>query len=930
VKHLFTFHSLKVDGPWLIIALLLLWILAKNIISALLTKVANGLADALLRLLSGSKSLNRLAIRHYRRKVSAKYAKADVPFVDGLHLDMRTVYVQLKRSDEHGQELDGDAYASVRNNQFSVVLGPPGAGKSMLLRNSMLLWAEKRSERSAGTIPVLVNLRRCDGSTPLLDGILAALREDGFRGSSRFVRRALTRGHLRMLFDGLDEVATEKRAVVTDQLRRLAAECNDSDGQMVVTCRSAIYEGQLRPEFSNIVRVAEFTDAQIAQFLLSWPLIDDVSVVNQLLAALQDAPRIKQLARNPLLLTMIAYLYSDVRPGQSFKLPTSRSQFYKEAVSELLRMKREREYREPEKKIVLQKLAILAYDQPAGARDRMTLGYAQVIDCIAQTVVRLNLERRDAAPMLDEIVERSGLMIRIDAGDRFQFAHLTLQEFLAAAELAEDAATLLGRYYSDPVAWREPLKLWCGLVSQDCTDVVRKVYANDPTLGFECIVEANHLSEDLVAEIMTDFKGRLTMSSADEAVIGAVAAVAADSRPRGRSMFGYLADLARADNIYWNEAAVAALAKTSLPEAARVLVRLGYRNAALTSAIVAMGDLAVPALAEAAVERKPYMIEMLARIGTASAIRALADLLARTDVVAYWAAWAIGRVLTNPRTLAIVGEFDAADIRGITSLARCDWVGRKYADWGPNARAIVSRAAWLIMNCPDDAVPMNSESVATMIALPVVAVGLSAVLARAESPAVGRRPRFRGAHARSGTIRDGELRLTMPDGVGSTSRSSDLWSRLLGSADTVFVNELKLLKDAGVPARYIALLDSLEDMVRTELLRKMRAYAPSVLQPDDWIAADREIPRGFERGGAMILGCGSPVIFGIFGLSLGLDWSIWRLLAWESLFLVILAGTLWSWIRRSIAVGRAERNPLRGLLKLSERISQSSFSIIAD
>lgn len=59
--------------------------------------------------------------------------------------------------------------------------------------------------------------------------------------------------------------------------------------------------------------------------------------------------------------------------------------------------------------------------------ERRTLELADVLKEIRAVLPDLTLKTEDAQPLLDEIVQRSGLMLAIDGGTRYQFTHLTLQ-----------------------------------------------------------------------------------------------------------------------------------------------------------------------------------------------------------------------------------------------------------------------------------------------------------------------------------------------------------------------------------------------------------------------------------------------------------------------------------------------------------------------
>ena len=131
--------------------------------------------------------------------------------------------------------------------------------------------------------------------------------------------------------------------------------------------------------------------------------------VEQLLRALRDCPRIMSLGRNPLLLTIIAFLYSDPK----FILPHSRAEFYQKATTLLLELwhQEHNRYRMREKHTVLQHLALRFQDSKRRHdRDRRSMDFQTVLAEVKQVLPKVDLDpSKDAKPLLDEIVERSGL-----------------------------------------------------------------------------------------------------------------------------------------------------------------------------------------------------------------------------------------------------------------------------------------------------------------------------------------------------------------------------------------------------------------------------------------------------------------------------------------------------------------------------------------
>src|SRR5579872_62743 len=82
--------------------------------------------------------------------------------------------------------------------------------------------------------------------------------------------------------------------------------------------------------------------------------------VEQLMKALRERPSIMLLARNPLMLTIIAWLYTDT----PVELPHSRAEFYGKSTALLLGdwHAERNEYSMPAKQHVLRDLALLLQD----------------------------------------------------------------------------------------------------------------------------------------------------------------------------------------------------------------------------------------------------------------------------------------------------------------------------------------------------------------------------------------------------------------------------------------------------------------------------------------------------------------------------------------------------------------------------------------
>ncbi len=375
---------------------------------------------------------------------------------------------------------------------------------------------------------------------------------------------------------------------------------------------------------------------------------------------------------------------------------------------------------------VLQQLALAAQDAPASDMDRQVLPYAKVIATIKTILPATVLREDDVQPLLDEIVTRSGIIKQIRGEQSFHFAHLTLQEFLIAAELADRPDDLIQRYRSDPAIWRETIKLWCGYVSRDSKQVISAVFESDPVLAFECLADAVQVDEPLARKVTQYHEESLRISGAnDDAVVQAFGAVASDYGPRGQAVLNFLTNMADAPGDPRHAAALRALAASKLPHAADVLARLYPNSSAASDALRTMGDLAVPAYVSHAKRGELAAVDDLASIATPAAARELVSLLASDTDTATRAAWRIASLIQNPD---VEETLRVSDDLPTPSGPRLDPV------WAPFRQQsttqwleVMGRVAYLLDNSPDEAVP-SVVNVDRRIAIPLCAVSINNLL----------------------------------------------------------------------------------------------------------------------------------------------------------------------------------------------------------
>ncbi|MFD4728333.1 NACHT domain-containing protein [Streptomyces seoulensis] len=396
------------------------------------------------------------------------------------------------------------------------VIGGPGSGKTTLARNTALELCAHRWRPWKRRLPVLLYLR--DHASALLADEPPALETvavsagwlDG-KVPARWLARRLDRGGCVVLLDGLDEVAdpADRGRVVAWVARQVQRHPRNT---YVVTSRPHGYETNPLPG-AEVLQVRRFTWEQIERFLRQWSYATESRArgtagpeartaadrtATDLLTRLRRQPALYDLAANPLLLTMTANVHR--YRGQ---LPGSRAELYAEMCDVLLHRRSEARgltdatgLTGPHKQHVAQHLALAM--MRARVRDWPVRDAARAI----RLALRQVPGQVSAEVFLAE-ARKSGLLVEREH-DVYGFAHLTLQEYLASAQLSAphaDTGVLTGNVGSP--WWRETILLWAA--GNDATPVITACLENSSVpalaLAFDCADEARTVEPDTRARL---------------------------------------------------------------------------------------------------------------------------------------------------------------------------------------------------------------------------------------------------------------------------------------------------------------------------------------------------------------------------------------------------------------------------------------------
>ena len=461
----------------------------------------------------------------YYQGIHDDFHRLDISGVDSdkaFDIPLSDIYVRLRvmfeEGDDQGDTPDAgtliDIQTALKNYRKLAIVGDPGSGKSTFLKYIALMIArsilEADTKIAAETlefepplpIPVFVScwdlsdLLR-ERNRPDMDGLLAFLGDRaaalGFSLDTERMKDLLSTGNCCLLFDGLDGVPTDRgRAVVSRLLEKVVSKFGGN--RFVVTSRVRAYTGDtiLRGGFARC-DIQAFSETDRRLFLGNWvrllfrvPKGEKMPVqggalgeFEKLTSAIEKSDRIRELAVNPLLLTVIAIVHWNRK-----RLPEQRVDLYDECVDVLLGQRKQAERSrymrsddvldEPaeedthhERSWIRKRFAEIALLILRSDEEEVTK--KEVIDLLRPRFKNLGAEDEDRAEsqaerFLDLQELRSGLLVSRRASN-YRFVHLTFEEYLAAWHLSnqpfEDTVRIIEPHLREQ-KWFETLQLLAG------------------------------------------------------------------------------------------------------------------------------------------------------------------------------------------------------------------------------------------------------------------------------------------------------------------------------------------------------------------------------------------------------------------------------------------------------------------------------------
>jgi hypothetical protein len=339
----------------------------------------------------------------------------------------------------------------------------------------------------------------------------------------RWAEDLLIQGKALVMFDGFDEVPEAERHTLSRWIHRQMRRFDRT--VFILASRPKAYTESFTEPLRTKIWVRPFNAQQQTQFVQQWYAsqerlarggLDSPEVEREAKRSAQNLlsqihnpqrPELADLAKNPLLLNLLVTYH---RSNPSVELPRQRAELYQDIVT--LQLRKRPEARDVEllltpadRQKVLQFVALEMMQAP--------LRLIPEADLIALTATALQKQGHtlSAATFINQMIDVSELIVR-QGLEGCEFAHLSFQEFLAAAQVKDlQQESLLYPHLQNANAdsddedrawWRQTILLYAAQITNPTSLIKEALRQKAVDLAYACYQETQRtLDKELAAEL---------------------------------------------------------------------------------------------------------------------------------------------------------------------------------------------------------------------------------------------------------------------------------------------------------------------------------------------------------------------------------------------------------------------------------------------
>ena len=403
--------------------------------------------------------------------------------------------------------------ASNRHKAFRqmAILAWGGYGKTTLLKHVAYCYGSGQVPKEVPKlVPVLLALRKYrkqlgQAEPPSLPELINQHHIPSLPESHQlqpvppnWAKDLLQKGRALVMFDGFDEIPLQERPDIAGWIRTQMRQYAKS--VFIVTSRPKAYKDQdaaNRLDLSTPLWVQPFDAAQRRKFVQNWYLCQEqwragrdtpevkkvaTGAAQSLIEQIEAEEELRKMARNPLLLTMIARFHQQ---NSNAPLPRRQSDLYGEVCTLQLNDRPQARglqtvLMKVESQLILGSVALAMMQQVLKRID------GDVLRAEIERALREQDEAVSADVFLEDVVQISELIVQQE--DEYEFAHLSFQEYLAAAYVAanpkEREPLLIEHLTKD--WWKTTVLLYAGKTRKPTNLIREALRQGKKDLAYEC------------------------------------------------------------------------------------------------------------------------------------------------------------------------------------------------------------------------------------------------------------------------------------------------------------------------------------------------------------------------------------------------------------------------------------------------------------
>jgi len=413
-------------------------------------------------------------------------------------------YIKEGLDDDTSAKMTSSVLIDNMPDGLVVIAGHPGTGKTTLL--SYICY--RMSDAECNFLPVFVPLKEFSIYCESFESFIFSGVNDNL--SLNTLRQANDEYNFKctILFDGLDEVASEVYEKIKVEINKIVAK--NTWLTCILTTRIDGYKNVKQVDFriAKPYTIAKLDEPLIMTYIDKW-FKGNRAQADKIKKIIWGDVKHKELAQKAIfMLSLMCLLFE-----QDNTLESNMSLLYKKSVEFLVNTRRN--LLEDQKKLRLDVLKIIAlrFMQMQQKYFDKNLTEAIIGSFLKE---RLDGEKENAVDFISELITETGLLQKCDGN--YSFTHLTFQEyFIAQAAIDSVIFNLesLLEYCSMP-AWQEVFRLYFGLRSslEDRNAFLKKLSIRNLSLSLRIISDSNMTQtksalKDILSSVSANEKSRV-------------------------------------------------------------------------------------------------------------------------------------------------------------------------------------------------------------------------------------------------------------------------------------------------------------------------------------------------------------------------------------------------------------------------------------